>query len=571
MHLQGKAKEQQTFDAIVVGSGISGGWAVKELTEKGLKVLLIERGRHIEQVSGYDNAMKNPWDFPNRGQLTTKEKEEYYSGARAGFANAQDILPHFVKDVDYPFAEKRRFDWVRGYQTGGRSLTWGKQSYRWNKRDFEANLEDGHGVDWPIRYDDLAPWYDHVERFIGVSGSKEGLDVLPDGVFQTPMELNCVEQEIKKGIESNFKNRHLFIGRAAHLTDPTEEQLALGRGTCQNRNLCKRGCPYGAYFSTQAATLPAAKRTENLTQVNNKIVYKVVFDKETDKVIGVKAIDEKTNEEIEYFAKIIFLNASSMNSAWIMMQSTSAKHPNGLGNESDQLGRNIMDHHLNAGAMGFYPGHEDKYYYGRRPNGIYIPRFANWGDDKRDFLRGFGYQGGARRAQGDPNANDATFGAEFKNKMTLPGPWSFNLTGFGETLPDPNNRIRLSDKKDKSGLPQIEFDAAWGENELKMRETIMKEAVDMLQAAGLVDVVGHNNMEKSPGVGIHEMGTARMGRDPKSSVLNGWNQVWGAENVFVTDGSAMASSSCVNPSLTYMALTARAANYAVEQFKLGKL
>lgn len=571
MYIQGKAKADLTFDAIVVGSGISGGWAAKELTEKGLKVLMIERGRDIEHVSGYENAMKAPWDFPHRGRLSNKEKEEYYSGSRAGFANAQDILPHFVRDTDYPFAEKRRFDWVRGYQTGGRSLTWGKQSYRWNKRDFMANLEDGNGVDWPIRYEDLAPWYDYVERFAGISGSLEGLDVLPDGIFQTAMELNCVEKEIKNGIELNFKNRHLIIGRAAHLTNPTEEQLALGRATCQNRNLCKRGCPYGAYFSTQSATLPAAKRTDNLTLVNNKIVYQVIFDKETEKVIGVKTIDDKTNEEIEYYGKIVFLNASAMNSAWIMMQSKSSKHPNGLGNESDQLGRNIMDHHLNAGASGMYPGFEDSYYYGRRPNGIYIPRFANWGDDKREFLRGFGYQGRAARSQGDPESSASTFGAEFKDKMSKPGPWEFSLTGFGETLPDPNNRIRLSEKKDKNGLPQIEFDAAWGENELRMRETIMKEAVDMLEAAGLKDVVGHNNMEKSPGVGIHEMGTARMGRDPKTSVLNGWNQVWGAENVFVTDGAAMTSSSCVNPSLTYMALTARAANYAVEQLKLGAI
>lgn len=570
MYIQGKAKEALTFDAIVVGSGISGGWAAKELTEKGLKVLMIERGRHIEHVSGYENAMKAPWEFPNRGRLTTKEREEYYSGARAGFANAQDILPHFVKDTDFPFAEKRRFDWVRGYQTGGRSLTWGKQSYRWNTRDFMANLEDGHGVDWPIRYEDLAPWYDYVEKFAGISGSKEGLDVLPDGIFQTPMELNCVEKEIKKGIESNFENRHLFIGRAAHLTNPTEEQLALGRATCQNRNLCKRGCPYGAYFSTQSATLPAAKNTSNLTLVNDKIVYQTISEPNTQKVIGVKAIDQKTNEEIEYFAKIIFINASAINSAWIMMQSKSDKHPNGLGNESDQLGRNIMDHHLNAGARGRFEGMEDSYYYGRRPNGIYIPRFANWADDKREFLRGFGYQGGASRSQGDDGANDATFGADFKDKMSVPGPWQFNLTGFGETLPDPNNRIRLSDKKDNNGLPQVEFDAAWGTNELTMRETIMKEAVAMLEAAGLKDVEGHNNMEKSPGVGIHEMGTARMGRDSKTSVLNEWNQVWGAENVFVTDGAAMTSSSCVNPSLTYMALTARAANYAAEQFRLGK-
>ncbi|AWV97955.1 GMC oxidoreductase [Arcticibacterium luteifluviistationis] len=571
MYIQGKAKESMTFDAIVVGSGISGGWAAKELTEKGLKVLMIERGRDIQHITGYENAMKNPWDFPHRGQLTNKEKEEYYAGARAGFANAQDILPHFVKDVDYPFAEKRRFDWVRGYQTGGRSLTWGKQSYRWNRRDFEANLEDGHGVDWPIRYDDLAPWYDYVERFAGVSGSKEGLDVLPDGVFQTPMELNCVEKEVKKGIESNFENRHLFIGRAAHLTNPTEEQLALGRSTCQNRNLCKRGCPYGAYFSTQASTLPAAKRTENLTVVNDKIVYQTIFDKETDKVIGVKAIDEKTNEEVEYFAKIIFLNASAMNSVWIMMQSKSSKHVNGLGNDSDQLGRNIMDHHLAVGADGRFEGMDDRYYYGRRPNGIYIPRFANWGNDKREFLRGFGFQGQAARGRGQYPEDAPTFGAEFKENMSLPGSWKFSLWGFGETLPDPNNRMTLSDKKDKNNLPQIEFDAGWGKNEILMRETIMKEAVDMLEAAGLKDVVGNNNKEKSPGVGIHEMGTARMGRDPKTSVLNKWNQVWGAENVFVTDGAAMTSSSCVNPSLTYMALTARAANYAAEQFKLGNL
>ncbi|MFT5885388.1 MAG: choline dehydrogenase-like flavoprotein [Arcticibacterium sp.] len=571
MYIQGKAKEALTFDAIVVGSGVSGGWAAKELTEKGLKVLMIERGRDIEHITGYVNAMKDPWDFEHRGNLTNEQKKEYYSGSRAGFANAQDILPHFVKDTDYPFAEKRRFDWVRGYQTGGRSLTWGKQSYRWNKRDFTANLEDGNGIDWPIRYDDLAPWYDHVERFAGISGSKEGLDVLPDGVFQTPMELNCVEQEMKKGIEANFENRHLIIGRAAHLTDPTEEQIALGRSTCQNRNHCKRGCPFGAYFSTQAATLPAARQTENLTLVNNKIVYQVIFDKETDKAIGVKAIDEKTNEEIEYFAKIIFLNASSMNTAWIMMQSTSSKHANGLGNESDQLGRNIMDHHLNAGASGQYEGHEDKYYYGRRPNGIYIPRFANWGNDKREFLRGFGYQGGASRGKGNPGSTEATFGAEFKEAMSQPGSWGFGLTGFGETLPDPNNRIRLSDEKDKNGLPQIEFDAAWGDNEYKMRETIMKEAVDMLEAAGLKNVQGRNNMEKSMGVGIHEMGTARMGHEAKTSVLNKWNQVWGAENVFVTDGSCMSSSSCVNPSLTYMAITARAANYAAEQVKLGNL
>ena len=569
MYIQGKAKEQNTFDAIVVGSGISGGWAAKELTEKGLKVLLIERGRHIEHVSGYENAMKDSWDFPHRGRLSNKAKSEYWAGSRAGFANAEDVLPHFVKDSEHHYEEKRRFDWVRGYQTGGRSLTWGKQSYRWNEKDFLANLEDGHGVDWPIRYTDLAPWYDHVERFAGISGSLEGLDVLPDGVFQTPMEMNCVERDIKTSIEKNFPGRKMIIGRAAHLTSPTEEQMALGRGTCQFRNRCKRGCPYGAYFSSQSATLPAAMKTGNLTRLNNLTVFSTVFDPQTQKVTGVRAMDETTGEEVEYYAKIVFLNASAMNTAWIMMQSTSSKHPNGLGNESDQLGRNIMDHHLNTSASGIMEGYEDQYYFGRRPNGIYIPRFANWGADKRDFLRGFGYQGSASRVMGEES--EASFGANLKESMSKPGRWRFGVTGFGETLPDPNNRMTLSKNKDKFGLPYIEFDAAWGPNEMKMRETMVKEAVAMLEAAGLKDVKGLNNMEKSPGVGIHEMGTARMGRDPKTSVLNGWNQVWGAENVFVTDGAAMASSSCVNPSLTYMALTARAANYAAEELKKGNL
>ena len=567
MYLQGKSKKELTYDAIVVGSGMSGGIAAKELTEKGLKVLMLEHGRHVEHIEGYANAYKDPWDFPHRGNLTLARKEEYYSGARAGFARSEDILPHFVSDVKYPFAEKRRFDWVRGYQTGGRSLTWGKQSYRWNERDFFANLEDGHGVDWPIRYSDLTPWYDYVERFVGISGQKEGLDVLPDGVFQPPMEMNCVEKEVKKRIEKSFKDRTMTIGRAAHLTEPTEEQLALGRGTCQYRNLCKRGCPFGAYYSTNSGSLPAAQKTNNLTLINNKIVYSVIFEKDTEKVIGVKAIDEDSKEEIEYFGKLIFLNASAMNTAWIMMQSTSSKHPNGLGNKSDQLGRNIMDHHLAVGASGQFEGFEDQYYYGRRPNGIYIPRFANWQNDKRDFLRGFGYQGGASRDKGNHKATGASFGAEFKTAMTEPGSWNMGLWGFGETLPDPTNRMTLSETKDSWGLPIIEFDAAWGPNERKMRETIMAEAVSMLEAAGLKNVNGNNDQEKSPGVGIHEMGTARMGRDPKTSVLNKNNQVWGAENVFVTDGAAMASSSCVNPSLTYMALTARAADFAVNELK----
>lgn len=560
--------KENTFDAIVVGSGMSGGWAAKELCEAGLKVLMLERGRHVEHVSGYTTAMQNPWELSNRGRLSLEEQKKYFSSYRAGFGNSSDSIHHFTDDLKYPFQEKRRFDWVRGYQTGGRSLIWGKQSYRWNKADFEANAKEGIGIDWPIRYEDLAPWYDYVERFVGVSGSYEGLDVLPDGIFQPAMEMNCMDKHMKTAIEAKFPERKLIIGRAAHLTQPTQEQLDLGRAQCQFRNMCKRGCPYGAYYSTQSGTLPAARRTNNLTLENNKIVYRAVFDPNTQKVTGVACIDENTGEEIVYSAKIIFLNASSMNTAWIMMQSTSSKHPNGLGNASDQLGRNIMDHHLRAGAGGTHPGFKDQYYYGRRPNGIYIPRFANWGQDKRDYLRGFGYQGYSQRLT---EKSEASFGPELKKASSTPGPWSIWLGGFGETLSDPTNRMTLSKEKDEWGLPQIEFDAAWGPNERKMRESMANEAAEMLEASGFTDVRTFNDMEVSPGVGIHEMGTARMGRDPKTSVLNQWNQVWGAENVFVTDGAAMTSSSCVNPSLTYMALTARAAKYAVEELKKGNI
>ncbi len=569
MNIQGKAKEQNTFDAIVVGSGVSGGWAAKELTEKGLKVLMLERGNHVEHVSGYRDMMKESWDFPHRGRVDKKAAEEYWAVKRSGYAANEENRFLFVKDTEHPYKEKRRFDWIRGYQTGGRSLMWGRQSYRWNERDFTANLEEGVGIDWPIRYSDLAPWYDYVEKFAGISGQKEGLDVLPDGQFQPPMEMTCVEKHFKSELEKNFPGRHLTIGRVAHLTQPTEEQTALGRGSCQFRNKCIRGCPYGAYFSTQSATLPAAKKTENLTLINDKIVYQVIYDDELGKATGVRAIDQNTKEEVEYFAKIIFLNASALNTAWIMMQSTSSRHPNGLGNASDQLGRNIMDHHLSSGASGQIEGFKDQYYYGNRPNGIYIPRFTNWGSDKRDFLRGFGYQGRAGRSRGIPV--DATMGVEFKESLSMPGGWYMGIGGFGETLPDESNRMTLTDEKDQWGLPVIEFDAWWGENEQKMRVAMRDEAVAMLEAAGFTNVNGYKDEEKSPGIGIHEMGTARMGHEEKSSVLNKHNQVWGAPNVFVTDGAAMTSASCVNPSLTYMALTARAADFAVSEMKKGNL
>jgi choline dehydrogenase-like flavoprotein len=568
MNIQGKGKESVTYDAIVVGSGISGGWAAKELSEKGLKVLMIERGRELKHIEGYDTAMKENFDFPHRNRLTLQMKKDYWAGIRTGYTITEATKDLFVKDSEDPYEETQRFDWMRAYHTGGKSLHWGRQSYRWNERDFTANAEEGVGVDWPIRYKDLEPWYAYVEKFAGISGEKRGLDVLPDSVFQPAMELNCVEREVRKRLESKFPGRYLTVGRVAHLTNPTEEQKELGRTACQYRNKCIKGCPYGAYFSTQAATLPAAMKTNNLTLINDKIVYEVIFDDEKKKAVGVRAIDSNTKKVEEYYAKIIFLNAGAIGSAWILMQSKSKTHPNGLGNASDQLGRNIMDHHLGVGASGKWEGFEDMYYYGKRPNGIYIPRFANWGSDKRDFLRGFGYQGGASR--GNKGAGDL-IGVELKATYSQLGGWGFNIGGFGETLPDERNRFTLSSNKDQWGLPIINFDAAWRENEWKMREAMQAEAGNMLEAAGLKNVNTYQNKEYAPGIGIHEMGTARMGRDPKTSVLNGNNQVWGAENVFVTDGACMTSSSCVNPSLTYMALTARAADFAVNELKKQNL
>ncbi|MCU0354759.1 MAG: GMC family oxidoreductase [Cytophagales bacterium] len=568
MNLNIKAKTANTYDAIVVGSGISGGWAAKELCEKGLKTVMLERGRDVPHVSGYETATKNPWDFPHRGRLTSMAREEYWANVRTGYTANEEHRHFFENDKENPYKETRPFDWIRGYHVGGRSLMWGRQSYRWNEEDFLANAKDGIAIDWPIRYADLAPWYDYVEKFAGISGSLEKLDVLPDGKFQPPMEMNCVEKEVKAAVEKNFNGRKITIGRVAHLTNPQQLHSELGRAQCQYRNQCMRGCPYGAYFSTQAATLPAAMKTGNLTLVPDSIVTEVIYDKNAGKATGVRVINQNTKEVTEYFAKVIFLNASAIASAAIMLNSKSERFPNGLGNDSDQLGRNIMDHHLAVGASGKFDGFQDKYYYGRRANGIYIPRYRNWGKDKRDYLRGFGYQGGAGRGNWGRGSNMAGFGADFKDSLSEPGDWTMGIGGFGEVLPNPNNRMTLSaTEKDKWGIPLVVFDAAYGENEQKMRKDMENDAAEMLEAAGLKGVTPYNDTSKNLGIGIHEMGTARMGRDSKTSVLNAHNQVWGCQNVFVTDGAAMTSASCVNPSLTYMALTARAADFAVNELK----
>lgn len=558
----------EMYDAIVIGSGISGGWAAKELTEKGLKVLMLERGHHIEHVKDYQDSNKPTWEYPHRGGRTQKMIDEYPVLKRDYPLNERN-LSFWTVDKDSPYVEKKPFGWFRGYHTGGRSLMWGRQSYRWSDIDFEANAKEGIAIDWPIRYKDIAPWYDYAETFAGISGSKEGLPHLPDGKFLPAMDMNIVEQTVAGNIKKHYNNkRTMIIGRVANLT-----QTIPGRPTpCQYRNICSNGCPFGGYFSTQSSTLPAANATGNLTLRTFSIVTEIIYDKDTKKAKGVKVVDARTNEALEYFSKIVFVCASTFNSTWILMNSATDIWPNGLGSSSGELGHNVMDHHLKLGASGEMEGFEDKYYSGFRPNGIYIPRFRNLpGDEKRNYLRGFGYQGAASRQGWSRQVAELSIGAEFKEALGEPGKWTMGIGGFGEMLPYHDNKISLSkDKKDKWNLPVLEFDVEFKENEYNMRKDIVSDAVEMLEAAGVKNVKGNDN-GCEPGWGIHEMGTARMGHDSKTSVLNKWNQVWDAMNVFVTDGSFMTSASCVNPSLTYMAMTARAADYAVSELKKGNL
>lgn len=554
------------YDAIVIGSGISGGWAAKELTEKGLKVLLLERGRDIEHVKGYVNAMKENWEFPHRGGRTQQMIKDY-PVLKRDYPLNETVLDLWAKDSESPYTEVKRFDWFRGYHVGGRSLMWGRQSYRFNRWDFEANAKEGVGVDWPIRYEDIAPWYSYVEKFAGIQGSKDGLDVLPDGHFMPAMELNCAEKHVKKRLEEIYKGqRHLIIGRSANITEPLQDRV-----NCQYRNKCWRGCPFGGYFSTQSSTLPAAMATKRLTLRPFSIVTQILYDKNTKRARGVEVLDAETNQTYEFKSKIVFVCASSFNSTWVLMNSATDVWEGGLGSSSGELGHNVMDHHFKLGAGGTVEGFGDKYDFGRRPTGIYVPRFRNVYDDKRDYLRGFGYQGGAGRGRGVEIA-EFTIGKELKEAMSVPAEnWGFNMTAFGEMLPDHSNKISLDrTKKDKWGLPVLAMDVELKENEKRMRVDMVNDAKEMLTAAGLKDVYTYDS-GYAVGAGIHEMGTARMGRDPKTSVLNGNNQVWDAPNVFVTDGACMTSSSCVNPSLTYMAMTARAAEFAVNELKRGNL
>lgn len=554
------------YDAIVIGSGISGGWAAKELCEKGLKTIMLERGKDIKHITDYTEANKEAWDYPHRGGRTQQMINDYPKLKRDYPLNERN-LDWWASDKDSPYTEVKRFDWFRGYHVGGRSLMWGRQSYRWSDLYFEENAKQGIAIDWPVRYKEIAPWYDYVETFAGISGGDEDLPELPRGKFLPPMEMNCVEKDLSSRIKNFYGgNRKMIMGRTAHITSLQQHQKDLGRSNCQFRDKCWYGCPFGGYFSTQSATLPAAMKTGNLTLRPWAIVTKILYDKDTKKATGVEILDAETNKTYEYKSKIVFLNASALNSAWVLMNSATDVWPDGLGSSSGELGHNVMDHHLNIYAGGIVEGYDDKYYYGRRANGIYIPRYRNFFGDKRDYVRGFGYQGAASRGRGADIA-EYTIGKEFKEAMTEPGVWSFGMGGFGETLPYHENKVTLDkNTKDKWGLNVLSFDCELKENELKMRKDMLDDAKQMLTDLGVKNVQG-GDTNPYLGRGIHEMGTARMGADPKTSVLNKYNQVWDAQNVFVTDGAFMVSAACQNPSLTYMAFTARAVDHAVSELK----
>ena len=566
-----QAKSNPTFDAIVVGSGMSGGWAAKELAERGLKVLVIERGRHVEHGADYTDTQR-PWEDKNWGRVNEDEIErDYYVQSRC-YAFGTPTKHWWVNDRENPYTtpEDRPFAWIRGYHLGGRSLMWGRQTYRLSEMDLSANAADGHGVDWPIRYADLAPWYDHVETFAGISGQTEGLAQLPDGKFLPPMELTSIEKDFKAKLAAEHPTRRMTNGRCAHLTQPTETQQNLGRTQCQYRSMCERGCSFGAYFSSLSATLPAAMATGNVTVLTDAIVESVVHDPKTGRATGVRVIDQNTKQGSVHEARIVFLNASTIGTAQILLNSTSEAFPTGLANRSDAVGRYLIDHMTGLGAIGTYPGFEDMYYRGRRPNGFYIARYRNVSEPADGYIRGYAYQGGSFRNAWRRGVGEAGVGTEFKARLREPGSWSMWLSGFGEMLPRPDNRVTLGKERDGWGIPIVHIDCTLGDNDHQMMKQINADAKEMLEMAGCTDIVVYPG-DRNIGLGVHEMGTARMGRDPATSVLNGFNQAHDVPNLFVTDGACMASSGCQNPSLTYMAITARAAHHAVEFLREGKV
>lgn len=561
--------ENRTFDAIVIGSGISGGWAAKEFTEKGLKTLVLERGRDVKHLKDYPTTSQFPWEFPHRGQVPAAIREANPSISRC-YAYKEDAMHFFVKDNDHPYGQPKPFDWIRGYQVGGKSLMWARQTQRWSDFDFEGPARDGFATDWPIRYKDIAPWYSYVEKFVGISGNKDGLPHLPDGEFLPPMELSCVENYFKDFVKDNYKDRQVIYARCAHLTQPQQIHLDQGRGQCQKRDLCQRGCPFGGYFSSNSSTIPWAQKTGNLTLRPFSVVHSIIYDEQKGKATGVRVIDTNTKEMMEYYANVIFVNAAAVNTNLILLNSTSHRFPNGLGNDSGTLGKYFAFHNYRGHISAQYEGFKDSTTDGRRPTSAYIPRFRNVHKQETDFLRG--YAAGFNTGRGRHTNTDG-FGKSLKEQLFNPetGPWYVGSHMMGETIPKEKSTLTLDvNKKDEWGIPQININVDYDDNDEKMLKDFFEQMTEMYTKAGFTNI-RTGDSKQAPGLDIHEMGGARMGLDPKTSILNKWNQMHACKNVFVTDGACMTSTSTQNPSLTYMALTARAVDYAVQQLKKGEI
>ncbi len=565
MTITGDSKKSYTYDAIVIGSGISGGWAAKELCEKGLKTLVLERGRDVRHVTDYPTATKNPWDFPHRGKFTaTAERENPVVGRCYAFEEATEQF--FVKDNEHPYIQEKPFDWIRSYQVGGKSLIWARQTQRWSEYEFEAPARDGFAVDWPIRYRDVAPWYSHVEKFVGISGNRDGIINLPDSEVLPPFDLNCVEKHIQQRVKEHYKDRHVIIGRCAHLTQPKTIHSQQGRGQCQARHLCYRGCPYGGYFSSNSSTLPWAAKTGNLTLRPHSVVHSIIYDEQKGKATGVRVVDTETREGFEFFADTIFVTAACLNTNLILLNSTSNRFPNGLGNDSELLGKFVAFHNYRGSLTATFDGYEDGYYYGRRPTTAFMPSFRNVFRQETDFLRGYMVAFSASRAGWSQGYGEG-FGADYKERITQPGEWGIYMMMQGETIPKAENQVRLSkEHTDAWGVPQLITSVGYDANDEKLLKDFLQQGTEMLEKAGCTRI-SSNDSGQAPGLDIHEMGGCRMGRDPKTSLLNEWNQLHACKNVFVTDGACMTSVGNQNPSLTFMALTARAANHAAESLK----
>lgn len=561
-----KATAQHTYDAIVIGSGISGGWAAKELCEQGLKTLVLERGRPVEHLKDYPTATMNPWDFKHRGKMPKAFLDENPLITKsAGFG--EDTQHFFIKDKDHPYVQEKPFDWIRGYQVGGKSLIWGRACPRWSPNEFVAPARDGYGIEWPISYDEIAPWYAHVERFAGICGNKDGLETMPDGDYLPPFDFNCVEKDLQQKISMRYKDRHMIQGRWAHITSPQQIHKDQGRGQCQSRDLCMRGCLFGGYFSSNSSTLPWAAKTGNLTIRPHSIVHSIIYDDKLQQASGVRIIDAQTHEMTEFYAKVIFLNASALNSNLILLHSTSARFPNGLGNDNGLLGRYICHHNYRGSLGGSIEGFEDVYYYGRKPAESMMANFRNFGKQDMDFVGTYMAFMGCYRTRGDENAASDHIGAMFKQSMTEAGPWGMYMYMQGETVPKYNNRVYLSkEEKDPWGIPKLVMDVAYDQNDELLLNDFLTQGAEMLDAADVKNISTHDN-HWAPGRDIHEMGGCRMGKDPKTSLLNGNNQLHHCKNVYVTDGACMTSTANQSPSILYMALTARAATHAVKEFK----